>query len=815
MTQESFSSISQGTVGPVRGLLRAKMLAPAKQRNTKNVYFPQVRRLLGVLFLFCLSSTFYVGTSSEAPHAVLASAPAEAPEKTEETETRTGGVELEIHQHADELSDYERDEKQQSKEEATERTSLEFLGPKETRTIAQKKEAGNAGQGNEGEATAPLNSQVAALSPNSSASASPTNQANEEKVAFILDQLLTPEQKTQLPADYLEALRSYLSGLRNEEIEQLLAYDAAIRAKAREDALTQHFSSELSNQESRDPRVAYEPDVRQSVPPPPPQDASAAFASHSPTAIGSDSGASVAVDSARPLLATYSPLFNSTWVDVNGPSTPVPQMHVPGGSHNMGTPPFTPISPLPATSSYGAFFPAGQNDRSWADMYSSAPTPFAAAPAPPQTESPTAQVPALLQPLELQPLVPLQLGPVALQLSPNLLFGSGYSRTSSFPTQTPPPVRNAALLSPLTGVVDGVLRAATTGVVAPAVANAGVLLNNANQISARVQEGSEQASQFIEGFTAYRHSNPDDPLAKLVNVLEEAATSLSAKGGLEAEAVGMQHQTDGTLVEGQEAESRHEKGPRQKNGRSASSSALVLLETGGEGEDPGSSGSQKGAMQGVEYKLTNKADPFDFSHFASAAGVNEAKQKQAKEEQMLRNAKKSQEPAEVISNVIGTGFDVAVDVLSRHQQQERQRQQMQNSEAWALPYAQNAGSVQQNPHNGAGEKLYGYTAGPQQYGYHAGYSAGENPFGYTAEKQRNRFAPAGPQSYGPAYSLSPTHVALTQSGVPARNAGPEYANGVFLQYPSPSGPLTTSSGNYAYPLMSAYAPHPTSGMSAW
>ncbi|KEP62779.1 UNVERIFIED_CONTAM: hypothetical protein HHA_214510 [Hammondia hammondi] len=900
MIKESVFSISQEAGSPARGLLGAKMLVFPKKRTSKNVCFPHVSRLIKVLLILYSFSAFYVGTPSRRhPNAVPAFAAEEAPEKTHDTEARTGLAEVEIHQQESDLPINDRDDKKQIKEGANEDVSPQFLGAKEPKTTASKKDAGQAGQSEEGGTISSINSQIEAPSAdrlvqsqkessplltteaevreetkrservtgtrdnrhsssspaisssfpagtNSSSSPTPTaipldtsvspqnetpvlslsgngsvsrsapstNKGNEEKVSLILDELLTQEQKNQLPAYYLDALRSYLSGLSTEEVEQLLAYDAAIRAKASEDALTQYVTSELSNQANRDSRVENEPGIRQPGIPPVLQHANAASALHSPTAAGRDEGTSAAVDSPK-LPASSSPLLNSTWVDVHGNAPAFPQMPAPEGFSQNERPhqhPFDLVSTLPQTLSYGSFFPLDPNDRAWTALYPSVPS-FPGAPPSPLTDTQNGQVPAVLQPLELQPLVPLQLGPVALPLSPaSLLFGSGYSRTSpNFPGQAPPPARNAALLSPLTGVVDGVLRAATTGVVAPAVVNAGVLLNNANQISARVQEGSEQASQFIEGFTAYRHSNPDDPLAKLVNVLEEAATSLNAKGGLEAEAVGMKnHSTSGALVEGQEARSKRETGTNKNH---AANAAVLLLETGGEGE--GRSGSQGGInMQGVEYQLTNKADPFNFSDFASAAGVSEAKQRQAKEEQRLRNAKKSEEPANVISNVIGTGFDVAVDVLSRHQQQqERQRQRMQSgSDLWALPYGQSAGSRQQNRQSAAGDNPPDPTAAAQQYGYYAGYNGRGYPLGDTAENFQNGLTAAEPHPYSHTYSLVPPQVALAHS-VAARNAAPEYASGGFLQYHSPAGPVTTSSGNYAYPLMTAYV-HPMSGMSA-
>ncbi|KYK67952.1 hypothetical protein TGPRC2_214510 [Toxoplasma gondii TgCatPRC2] len=899
MIKESVFSISQEAGSPARGLLGAKMLVFPKKRNSKNVCFPQVSRLIKVLLILYSCSTFYVGTLSKRhPHAVPVFATEEAPEKTHETEARTGLAEVEIHQQESDLPKNDRDDEKQIKEGANEDVSPHFLGAKEPKTIAPKEDSGHAGQ-SEGEIISSINFQIEAPSadrleqsqessplltteaevreatkqiervtgtrgnrhspsspaisspfpagPNSSSSPTPTaipldtsvspqnetqvlahsgnssmsrsasstNKGNEEKVSLILDELLTQDQKKQLPAYYLDALRSYLSGLSNEEVEQLLAYDAAIRAKASEDALTQYVSSELSNQANRDPLVENKSGIQQPGIPPALQHANASSALYAPTADGRDEGTSAAVDSPK-LPASSSPLFNNTWVDMHGNAPAFPQMPAPEGfSQNEGPHqhPVDLVFTLPQTLSYGSLFPLDPNDKAWTALYPSVPSFPGAPPSPPLTDMQNGQVPAVLQPLELQPLVPLQLGSVALPLSPaGLLFGNGYSRTSpNFPGQAPPPARNAALLSPLTGVVDGVLRAATTGVVAPAVVNAGLLLHNANQISARVQEGSEQASQFIEGYTAYRHSNPDDPLAKLVNVLEEAATSLNAKGGLEAEAVGMQnHSTSGALVEGQEARSKRETGTSKNH---AANAAVLLLETGGEGE--GRSGSQGGInMQGVEYQLTNKADPFDFSDFASAAGVSEAKQRQAKEEQRLRNAKKSEEPANVISNVIGTGFDVAVDVLSRHQQQqERQRQRMQSgSDLWALPYGRSAGSLQQTPQSAAGDKPPDHTAGTQHYGYYAGYNGRGYPLGDTAENFQNGFTAVEPHPYSHTYSVVPPYVALTQS-VAAGNPAPEYASGGFLQYHSPAGPITTSSGNYAYPLMTAYA-HQMSGMSA-
>ncbi|PFH37094.1 hypothetical protein BESB_035520 [Besnoitia besnoiti] len=645
---------------------------------------------------------------------------------------------------------------------------------------------------------------VIAASPSATKATRPASfdHDNRWNVKFIIDQLLTPEQQEQLPPQHLESLATYLSSLRSEEVEQLLSYNAALKANQTQGAMTAASATELSSQERGKPAPSPSGEVQPARTVEQATDDAPVRTADSP---GSESNPSVLPGPSMP-SAPYAASFSSSWVDMNSP--PGRTRLTPSADGSVAAPASTSAFgalPLAAAASPSApLYPTETVLREGSEMPSFATPAFSGLPLPFLSDAQTAQLPALLQPLELQPLVPLQLGLPLPPLGPSAAHyrGNGFTPHSAGVSgpQPPPATRSSSILSPLTGVVDGVLRAATTGVVAPAMINAGVLLNNANQITARVQEGSEQASQFVEGFTAYRHSNPDDPIAKLVNVLEEAATTLSSKNA------GMDH----SVVEGQMTRS----GSGDKAGSSPRNSAVALLETGGDGEGLGTAGSQHGSadrMHGMEYKLTSKADPFDFSEFASAAGVNEAKQRQEKEAQRLRNAKKTQGPEDVISTVIGTGFDVAVDVLSRHQQhQERQRQQMSGGSGFlASPYAQNLSQTRQTVYDGAAH----------QYGYHNGHSRAEAPYGYHTERQQTNH-PTEPHQYGhdagpQPYSLSSVSPSAWQHPTAGRaaDAFADYGHTGFLQ---PHAHSISSSGTSAYPLMAAAVPQNAGGGgSAW
>ncbi|PHJ17429.1 hypothetical protein CSUI_008751 [Cystoisospora suis] len=499
-----------------------------------------------------------------------------------------------------------------------------------------------------------------------------------------LQQLLTPEQQEQLAPEYLKALRSYLHTLRPDERGQLLYYDAFIKANngiPPEPMPSFPVTSPPAAVESAPATNSQDPQNTII-----PRTASEGYPLFSNAGIGSNvqqlspektpeafnftPGGRLTASAAATPQETPS---NVPWMEMGYPRQ---QTSDPAATSNSqySAPPLssTPIAPfMPPSSEMPGSFPMMTTPLSTPSLASPSyfPPPGTAPqiPVPPSLTAPPTDVqqgpdpptPSFLQPLQLQPLVPLQLP------APATLLNS-VSRSTAYHTAslagTP-----GSLLAPLTGVVDGVLRAATAGVVEPAVINANAILNNANQISARVQEGSDQASQFLDEFTAYRHSHPDDPIAKLVNVFEDAATGLSAASH------NSRASTGSTNIEGQGA------------GKTSSSSDSLSGTFGGKNikateillDNPIST-SQNTASNldtdtGVSYKLTSKSNPFDMSGFSSSSETHHSSDR--KSHKKSDGESSSQDPKDIVTNVLGTGFDIAYDVISRHQQKQQQERQ--------------------------------------------------------------------------------------------------------------------------------------------